>query len=247
MERLHSARMRRLPSGRRHLLALAAEFRAVDTSAADARLDELALPLFGSAGGDLRTAAARSPRCWTPTQASTPTAERRRPVAGRGARGPRRPPARARRDRLPRSAAAPACPCTCSPRRPAGTRGWATASGCGWSTPTMDGSQRRPLEPAAGTARTSSRSRRCSGCRERYERVGDRQRAGRAALLRSRLPLRWLARHRDHARRAELVRAVVVAQLDVRESGGRRASARARRTVWTKIRRRARVRSSRRR
>ena len=41
------------------LLSLASEFRAVDTSAADARLDELALPLFGLAGGDLRTAAAQ--------------------------------------------------------------------------------------------------------------------------------------------------------------------------------------------
>ena len=41
------------------LLALAAEFRDVDTAAADARLDELALPLFGLAGGDLRTAAGR--------------------------------------------------------------------------------------------------------------------------------------------------------------------------------------------
>ena len=41
------------------LLALAAEFRDVDAAAADARLDELALPLFGLAGGDLRAAAAR--------------------------------------------------------------------------------------------------------------------------------------------------------------------------------------------
>ena len=41
------------------LLSLAAEFRDVDTAAADARLDELALPLFGSAGGDLRAAAAK--------------------------------------------------------------------------------------------------------------------------------------------------------------------------------------------
>src|SRR5690349_17972010 len=39
------------------LIALAAEFRAVDTEAADARLDELALPLFGLAGGELRIAA----------------------------------------------------------------------------------------------------------------------------------------------------------------------------------------------
>jgi hypothetical protein len=41
------------------MLALAAEFRDVDTDAADQRLDELALPLFGLAGGDLRVAAAR--------------------------------------------------------------------------------------------------------------------------------------------------------------------------------------------
>jgi hypothetical protein len=41
------------------MLALAAEFRDVDTDAADRRLDELALPLFGLAGGDLRVAAAR--------------------------------------------------------------------------------------------------------------------------------------------------------------------------------------------
>ena len=36
------------------MLALAAEFRDVDTDAADQRLDQLALPLFGLAGGDLR-------------------------------------------------------------------------------------------------------------------------------------------------------------------------------------------------
>ena len=41
------------------MLALAAEFHDVDTGAADQRLDELALPLFGLAGGDLRVAAAR--------------------------------------------------------------------------------------------------------------------------------------------------------------------------------------------
>lgn len=40
------------------MLALAAEFREVDADAADQRLDELALPLFGLAGGDLRVAAA---------------------------------------------------------------------------------------------------------------------------------------------------------------------------------------------
>src|SRR6188472_4475421 len=40
------------------MLALAAEFHDVDTGAADQRLDELALPLFGLAGGDLRVAAA---------------------------------------------------------------------------------------------------------------------------------------------------------------------------------------------
>ncbi len=41
------------------LLALAGEFHDVDTDAADVRLDELALPLFGLAGGDLRIAAAQ--------------------------------------------------------------------------------------------------------------------------------------------------------------------------------------------
>src|SRR3954452_24106632 len=41
------------------MLALAAEFHDVDSGAADRRLDELALPLFGLAGGDLRLAAAR--------------------------------------------------------------------------------------------------------------------------------------------------------------------------------------------
>jgi regulator of sirC expression with transglutaminase-like and TPR domain len=41
------------------MLALAAEFRDVDPDAADRHLDELALPLFGLAGGDLRVAAAR--------------------------------------------------------------------------------------------------------------------------------------------------------------------------------------------
>jgi regulator of sirC expression with transglutaminase-like and TPR domain len=40
------------------MLALAAEFHDVDTDAVDERLDELALPLFGLAGGDLRVAAA---------------------------------------------------------------------------------------------------------------------------------------------------------------------------------------------
>jgi hypothetical protein len=41
------------------MLALAGEFRDVDADAADQRLDELALPLFGLAGGDVRVAAAR--------------------------------------------------------------------------------------------------------------------------------------------------------------------------------------------
>src|SRR4051812_2685787 len=41
------------------LLALAAEFHDVDLTAADTHLDELALPLFGLAGGDHRTAAGR--------------------------------------------------------------------------------------------------------------------------------------------------------------------------------------------
>src|SRR3954464_11136360 len=39
------------------LLGLAREFRHVDAEAADARLDELALPLFGLASGNLQTAA----------------------------------------------------------------------------------------------------------------------------------------------------------------------------------------------
>ena len=41
------------------MLALAAEFHDVDADAADARLDELALPLFGLAGAHPRTAAGR--------------------------------------------------------------------------------------------------------------------------------------------------------------------------------------------
>jgi regulator of sirC expression with transglutaminase-like and TPR domain len=41
------------------MLALAAEFRDVDEDFVDARLDELALPLFGLADGDQRVAAAR--------------------------------------------------------------------------------------------------------------------------------------------------------------------------------------------
>src|ERR1044071_9224283 len=41
------------------MLALAAESHQLDADAADSRLDELALPLFGLAGGDLRLAAAR--------------------------------------------------------------------------------------------------------------------------------------------------------------------------------------------
>jgi len=41
------------------MLALAAEFHDVDADAADGQLDDLALPLFGLAGGDLRVAAAR--------------------------------------------------------------------------------------------------------------------------------------------------------------------------------------------
>ena len=56
------------------MLALAAEFRDVDPGAADLRLDELALPLFGLAGGDLRVAAGRLATSWTPTPVSTPTA-----------------------------------------------------------------------------------------------------------------------------------------------------------------------------
>src|SRR3954470_17685097 len=75
------------------MLALAAEFRNVDADAADQRLDELALPLFGLAGGDLRVAAARLADVLdTDPGFDADPRERGRPVVRRRPGGARRPP-----------------------------------------------------------------------------------------------------------------------------------------------------------
>ena len=66
----------------------------MDTAAADARLDELALPLFGLAGGDHRTAAGRARRrARQRAGLRRRPHERRRAVAGPRARDALRPPA----------------------------------------------------------------------------------------------------------------------------------------------------------
>lgn len=171
------------------LLALAAEFRDVDTAAADARLDELALPLFGSAGGDVRTAAAKLAAVLDTDPGFDAD---RASVAGLWLDS-----ALESRAGHPLVLAAIAC----EAGRRAGLNVHVLSAPTGWYAGLGDGDRLWLVDATMnGTqADPNSLRRHCAhelafaallGLSERYERLGDRRRAGRAALLRSRLPLR---------------------------------------------------------
>jgi len=171
------------------LLALAAEFREVDTTTADARLDALALPLFGLAGGDLRTAAGRLAAVLD----TDPGFDADR-VSVSGLWLDSALETRAGHPLVLAALAAEV-------GRRAGLSVHVLSAPTGWYAGLGDG-ERLWLVDATMDGRKAdpwSLRRHCAhelafaallGLSERYEKVGDRHRAGRAALLRSRLPLR---------------------------------------------------------
>src|SRR5262245_50409168 len=171
------------------LLALAAEFRAVDTDAADARLDELALPLFGLAGGELRTAASALANVLDTDPGFDAD---RSSVAGLWLDSALE--ARAGHPLVLAAIAAEV-------GRRAGLPVHVLSAPTGWYAGLADGDRLWLVDTTMDGRRADAWSlrRHCAhelafaallGLSERYERVGDTQRAGHAALLRSRLPLR---------------------------------------------------------
>lgn len=170
------------------MLALAAEFRAVDSKAVDARLDELALPLFGLAGGDLRVAAARLADLLDTDPGFDAD---RSSVAGLWLDS-----ALEARAGHPLVLAA----VVAEVGRRAGLDVHVLSAPTGWYAGLGDG-ERLWLIDATMDGRTAdpwSLRRHCTheiafaallGLSDRFERLGDTRRAGYAALLRSRLPL----------------------------------------------------------
>lgn len=171
------------------MLALAAEFRTVDTDAVDERLDELALPLFGLAGGDLRVAAARLADVLDTDPGFDAD---RTSVAGLWFD-----------TALEARAGHPlvlAC-VTAEIGRRAGLQVNVLSAPTGWYAGLADG-ERLWLVDATMNGRKAdpwSLRRHCThelafaallGLSDRFERLGDVERAGHATLLRSRLPLR---------------------------------------------------------
>jgi regulator of sirC expression with transglutaminase-like and TPR domain len=171
------------------LLALAAEFRDVDAAAADARLDELALPLFGLAGGDLRTTAGRLANVLDMEP---------------GFDADRTSIAALWLDHVldtrrghPLILAALAA----EVGRRAGLTVHVLSAPTGWYAGLADGERLWLVDATMDGRRADPWSLRphCAhelafaaliGLSDRFERAGDTRRAGRAALLRSRLPLR---------------------------------------------------------
>jgi regulator of sirC expression with transglutaminase-like and TPR domain len=171
------------------LLALAAEFREVDVEAADARLDELALPLFGLANGELRVAACRLAEV---LDTDPGFYAERVSVAGLWL------------DRVletrsghPMVLAAIAT----EVGRRAGLAVHVLSAPTGWYAGLADGDRLWLVDATMDGSRADpwSLRRHCAhelafaallGLSDRYERAGDTRQAGRAALLRSRLPLR---------------------------------------------------------
>jgi regulator of sirC expression with transglutaminase-like and TPR domain len=171
------------------LLALAAEFREVDTEAADARLDQLALPLFGLASGELRLAACRLAEVLDTDPGFN---AERASVAGLWL------------DRVletrsghPMVLAAIAA----EVGRRAGLAVHVLSAPTGWYAGLADGDRLWLVDATMDGTRADpwSLRRHCAhelafaallGLSDRYERAGDARQAGRAALLRSRLPLR---------------------------------------------------------
>ena len=179
--------MRRLPAcGRPLLLALAGEFRPVDTETTDTHLDELALPLFGLASGELRSAASVLAGVldgYDPDRTSV--ASLWLDVALEACAG------------HPLVLAAIAA----EVGRRAGLAVQVLSSPAGWYAGLADGERLWLVDTTLDGRRADpwSLRRHCAhelafaallGLAERYERAGDHQRAGRAAELRSRLPLR---------------------------------------------------------
>jgi regulator of sirC expression with transglutaminase-like and TPR domain len=171
------------------LVALAAEFRDVDAAAVDARLDTLALPLFGLANEDPRTGAAALAALLDTDPGFDAD---RSSVAGlwldaaleSGAGHP-----------LVLAAIA------CEAGRRAGLQVHVLSAPTGWYAGLGDGERLWLVDATmdGSTADPQSLRRHCAhelafaallGLSQRFERAGDRRRAGHAALLRSRLPLR---------------------------------------------------------
>ena len=171
------------------MLALAAEFRDVDEDLVDSRLDELALPLFGLADGDQRVAAARLADILDTDPGFDAD---RSSVAGLWLDA-----ALESRAGHPLILAAIAT----EVGRRAGLdvhvlsapTGWYAGLGDGdrlWLVDaTMDGSKADPWSLRRHCAHELAFAA-LLGLSERYEKVGDRDRAGHAAMLRSRLPMR---------------------------------------------------------
>jgi hypothetical protein len=171
------------------MLALAAEFRDVDADAADQRLDELALPLFGLAGGDLRVAAARLADLLDTDPGFDAD---RTTVAGLWLDAA-----------LEAHAGHPLvlAALTAEVGRRAGLQVHVLSAPTGWYAGLADGERLWLVDATMDGRRADpwSLRRHCThelafaallGLTERFERLGDTRRAAQATLLRSRLPLR---------------------------------------------------------
>jgi regulator of sirC expression with transglutaminase-like and TPR domain len=171
------------------MLALAAEFHDVDADAADSRLDELALPLFGLARGDLRLAAARLANVLDTDPGFDAD---RSSVAGLWFDA-----ALEARAGHPLVLAA----LMAEVGRRAGLAVHVLSAPTGWYAGLADGERLWLVDATMDGRRADpwSLRRHCThelafaallGLSERFERLGDTRRAAHAALLRSRLPLK---------------------------------------------------------
>jgi regulator of sirC expression with transglutaminase-like and TPR domain len=171
------------------MLALAAEFRDVDAEAADRRLDDLALPLFGLAGGDLRVAAAQLANVLDTDPGFDAD---RSTVAGLWLDA-----ALEARAGHPLVLAA----LTAEVGRRAGLQVHVLSAPTGWYAGLADGERLWLVDATMDGRRADpwSLRRHCThelafaallGLSERFERLGDTRRAAQATLLRSRLPLK---------------------------------------------------------
>ena len=171
------------------LLALAGEFHDVDTDAADVRLDELALPLFGLAGGDLRIAAAQLANVLDTEPGFDAD---RTSVAGLWLDAA-----------LEAHAGHPLvlAALVAEVGRRAGLQVHVLSAPTGWYAGLADGERLWLVDATMNGRRADpwSLRRHCThelafaallGLSERFERQGETHRAAHAALLRSRLPLR---------------------------------------------------------
>jgi hypothetical protein len=170
------------------LLALAAEFHPVDGAAADARLDELALPLFGAASDSRRTAASRLA---TVLDRDPGFDVDRTSVAGLWLDAVL--DARAGHPLLLAAIAAEL-------GRRAGLAVHVLSAPTGWYAALADGERLWLIDTTMDGRRPDAWRMRphCAhevafaallGLSERFERLGDTRRAGHATLLRTRLPL----------------------------------------------------------